>query len=114
MVGETTGICRNNHMGKIEKELQRIGRLLESYGLVDAIRKEVRRAAKHGENTRIVDGSHTDHPNYDVVIEHNGDKRFDKVLKRRIRKALKDVEIKEFDSVVDRLTLGIRKKNQSK
>lgn len=93
-------------MDDITRELREISRILSDATLLDSVRREVRAAMKE-ERVLVMGGEFNGNPNFDVVVTHNCGDECNGMLTRRLNGALKNVEIKKLDSIVDNV-LGIR------
>ena len=94
----------NDYMNEIKK----ICSCLNNANLIDRIRHEVSAVMKD-KRASIINGEFSDdkYASYDVVISHTEGKEINKDIKRRLA-SLKNVQIDEFDGLVDNV-IGVRR-----
>ena len=101
----------------IINELSEIGKILDSVRLIEAIRSEVRKV-KEAKGSMVIGGKEAErHLNnssdYDVVIVNLDNKKTAKVLARRIKAGVKNIELDHFDNIIDSV-IGVRTSKRMK
>jgi len=96
----------------INKEIKEIGKIINQVHILDVIKREIYASGNKKIHSSIIGGEYVNSPNYDFVIDHDGDENFNIQLKRRLRKALSNIEISNLNNIVNRVMLGIRFSNR--
>lgn len=101
-------------MKNITKEIEKIGKIINEVNFLDIIKSEVNAAMEKNIQARVIGAEYTNNPNYDVIIKHNGNEKINNKITRRLKKAIKNIEIKDLDSLVNNVVLGVRLKKNRK